>query len=41
MTENNAFIELMNSRATEYADMAQHFSTKVREAAESVSASFK
>jgi hypothetical protein len=41
MAQANAFIELMNSRATEYADMAQQFSTKVKEASESVSASFK
>ncbi len=40
MAESNAFIELMNGRATEYADMAQQLSTKMREAAESVSASF-
>ncbi|NND91024.1 MAG: phasin family protein [Granulosicoccus sp.] len=41
MAENNAFVELMNGRATEYADMAQQFNSKVREAAETVSASFK
>lgn len=40
MAENNAFIELMNGRVTEYADMAQQFGTKMREATESVSASF-
>ena len=39
--EAKAFIELMNSRATEYADMAQQFSTKANEASESVAASFK
>ena len=41
VSEANAFVELMNSRATEYADMAQQFSTKAKEASESVSASFK
>lgn len=40
IAENNAFVELMNGRATEYADMAQEFGAKVREAAETVSASF-
>ena len=39
--EANAFVELMKSRATEYADMAQHFSSRVKEVSESVSASFK
>ena len=39
--EAKAFIELMNSRATEYADMAQQFSSKAKEASESVAASFK
>ena len=41
VAEANTFVELMNSRATEYADMAQQFSGKVKEASESVSASFK
>ncbi len=41
VAEANAFVELMNSRATEYADMAQQFSSKVKEASENVSASFK
>jgi len=40
IAEGNAFVELMNGRATEYADMAQQLNTKMREAAESVSASF-
>ncbi len=39
--EANAFVELMNSRATEYADLAQQFTGKVKEASESISASFK
>ena len=39
--EAKAFIELMNGRATEYADMAQQYSTKAKEASESVAASFK
>lgn len=39
--EAKAFIELMNNRATEYADMAQQFSTMTKEASESVAASFK
>ena len=39
--EANAFVEQMNSRATEYADMAQQFSSKVKETSESISASFK
>lgn len=41
VAETNAFVELMNTRATEYADMAQQFSAKVKEAGENVSASFK
>ncbi len=41
VAEATAFVELMKSRATEYADMAQHFSSKVKEASGSVSASFK
>ncbi len=39
--EAKAFLELMNSRATEYADMTQQFATKAKEASESVAASFK
>lgn len=39
-TENNSFVELMNGRVTEYADMTQQFGVKMREAAEGVSASF-
>ena len=39
--EAKAFVELMNSRATEYSDLAQQFSAKAKEASESVSASFK
>ncbi|MBX2881635.1 MAG: phasin family protein [Granulosicoccus sp.] len=41
VAENTSFVELMNSRASEYADMAQTFSTKAREAVESASASYK
>ncbi len=41
VAEANALVELMNSRATEYADLAQQFSSKAKEASESVSASFK
>lgn len=41
MSEVNSFAELMNNRATEYADMAQQFNTKVKEAADSVAATFK
>ena len=41
LAEANALVELMNSRATEYADLAQQFSSKAKEASESVSASFK
>ena len=41
VAEANALVELMNSRATEYADLAQQFSNKAKEASESVSASFK
>ena len=41
VSEANALLELMNSRATEYADLAQQFSSKAKEATESVSASFK
>ena len=39
--EAKAFVELMNSRATEYSDLAQQFQAKAKEATESVSASFK
>lgn len=40
--EAKAFAELMNGRATEYADMAQQFSSKVQEVSEkSIPASFK
>lgn len=41
MAESSTFAELMNTRATEYADLAQSFSVKVREAAETATASFK
>ena len=41
VAEANALVELMKSRATEYADLAQQFSSKAKEASESVSASFK
>ena len=41
MAEAQAFVELMNSRATEYTDLAQQFSSKMKETTESVSASFK
>lgn len=41
VAETNALVELMNSRASEYAEMAQQFSDKVKEASESVSASYK
>ncbi len=41
VAEGNALVELMKSRATEYADLAQQFSSKAKEASESVSASFK
>ena len=41
VADANAFVELMNSRASEYADIAQLFSSKVKETTESVSASFK
>ena len=40
-TEAKAFLELMNSRASEYAELAQQFQAKAKEASESVSASFK
>ncbi len=39
--EANAIVEQINSRATEYADMAQQFSSKVKETSQSVSATFK
>ncbi|ASJ72608.1 phasin family protein [Granulosicoccus antarcticus] len=38
--EANAFVELMNSRASEYSEMTQQFSAKFKEASESLSASF-
>lgn len=41
MAEVNTFAELMNTRATEYAELAQQFSGKVKEATDSVAASFK
>ena len=41
VAEGNALVELMKSRATEYADLAQQFSSKAKDASESVSASFK
>ncbi len=41
VAEANALVELMKSRATEYADLAQQFSSKAKEASESVTASFK
>ena len=41
VAEANAFVDLMNSRATEYADLGQQFQTKAKDASESVSASFK
>ena len=41
VAEASTFAELMGTRATEYADMAQAFSTKARDAAEAATASFK
>lgn len=41
LAETNSFSELMNTRAGEYAELSQQFGSKVREATESVSASFK
>lgn len=41
MAEATAFGELMNGRASEYADMAQEFTGKVKEATENVAASLK
>ena len=41
MAEANTFVELMKTRATEYADLGQQFQAKAKEASESVSASFK
>lgn len=41
MESAQGFVELMNSRANEYSDMAQQFGGKVKEATDSVSASFK
>ena len=41
MTEATSFSELMNNRAAEYADIAQQFGGKAKEAVEAASASFK
>lgn len=41
LADNTSFAELMNTRATEYADMAQSFGTKAREAAEAAAISYK
>ena len=41
VADANALVELMNVRATEYADLAQQFSSKAKEASENVAASFK
>ncbi len=41
MAEATSFSELMNNRAAEYADLAQQFSGKTKEAVDSVAASFK
>ena len=41
VAEASSFAELMGTRATEYADMAQSFGNKAREATESAAASFK
>ena len=41
VAETNAFVELMKSRAAEYAELTQQFSGKMQEASESVTASFK
>ena len=41
VAEASTFAELMGTRATEYADMAQALSTKARDAAEAATASFK
>jgi len=41
VAESTSFAELMNTRASEYADLAQSFSTKAREATEAAAASLK
>ncbi|MFK7858576.1 MAG: hypothetical protein AB8B64_07140 [Granulosicoccus sp.] len=41
VAEASTFAELMGTRATEYADMAQAFSTKAKEATEAAASSFK
>ena len=41
VAEATTFAELMGTRATEYADMAQTFGTKAREVTETATASFK
>lgn len=41
MAESKALAELMGTRVNEYAEIAQQFSSKVKEASDSVSASFK
>jgi len=41
VAEASTFAELMGTRATEYAEMAQSYSDKAKEAAEAASASFK
>ena len=39
IAQTNAFVELMQSRVNEYAEMAQQFSGKMQEASESITAS--
>ncbi len=41
MADATSFSELMNNRAAEYADIAQQFGGKAKEAVETASASFK
>lgn len=41
VAEASTFAELMGTRATEYADMAQEFGNKAKEATEAATASFK
>lgn len=41
IAETSTFAELMGTRVNEYADMAQAFSVKAREAAETATASYK
>ncbi len=41
MAETKALAEQMSTRMNEYAEIAQDFSSKVKEASESVTASFK